>query len=142
MGKSHCEQLGISIPFAPGITPPQNSSPTILYCLQDKKNPESQPQQFLLTPFTSSNARRRWKAELCVKQELCGTLQRKICLPAARPGVPVLACAAFPREAGLQGAVWEAGCSVLSLIKQWLSPPRRALLLWSLFWQGSSEKVN
>ena len=70
---------------------------------------------------------------------------------AARSGMPVRACAAFPREAGfLQGWEPEPGreprgkpaAPFLSLIKWWLSPPMREPLLRSLFWQGCSVKVN
>ena len=114
-------------------------------------------QRLLLTPFpacttnTGGGPGRRWKAELFSKQARCGTPERKICLRAARSGMPVRAGAAFPREAGfLRGQELEPGreprgkpaAPLLSLIKQWLSPPTRERLLRSLFWQGCSGSVN
>lgn len=125
LGKSHCQQLQISIPF---LQLPLRDNTTsylsllgihpLLSCAVHRiKKP---PKTWIPTSAISADpvhlqqcnhgAKRRWQAELCVKQEPCGTLQRKICLHAARPGMPVHAPAAFPREAAFQGAVWEAGC--------------------------------
>lgn len=168
----HCHQLGTFNPLSPAVPrhvplgyhdlrafPASNPSPTLLAvthcCPRERTEPQSQ--QLLLTPFTARNAntggrpKRRWKAELFVKQAHRRTLERKICLRAARPGMPVHARAAFLREAGfLRGRETEPGreprgkpaATLLSLIKRWLSPPTREPLLRSLFWQACSVEVN
>lgn len=146
MGKSSLSPLGTFSPISPAAPvtflwdnttfPASNPSPALLavtHCCPQEET-ESQSQQLLLTPFTAHNTntggrpKRRWKAELFMKQAHCGTLERKICLRGARSGMPVLAGAAFPREAGfLRGQEPEPGreprgkpaAPFLSLIKWW-----------------------
>lgn len=156
LGKSHCQQLRISISFLQLPLWDNTTSDLSLLGIHplpscavhrtkkpQNQNPESQPQQFLLTPFTSSDATREQsgggKPSFALGKSPVGPCRgRFVCMLLALACLCMLVLHSRGKLASREPC-GKLAAPFLALIKRCLSPSRRALLLQPLF---CSAKVN
>lgn len=106
---------------------------------QEKKTTESQPQQLLLTPFTSSKANTEQggggKPSFALDKSIVGPCRGRFVCVLLALACPCMLVLHSRGKLGSRELCGKLAAPFLALIKRWLSPPRRELLLRSLFWQ-------